>query len=98
MHLYKTKWIVLLLILASFKKGIGQEGYFPPVGDTMYFLVDRMPENVSVNDRGSHARWDISMAKAHFLMPVVAVNTAEVTGVDHLLATNYEKNSDTDYI
>jgi len=89
MHLYKTKWIVLLLILASFKKGIGQEGYFPPVGDTMYFLVDRMPENVSVNDRGSHARWDISMAKAPFLRPVVAVNPAEVTGVDHFPETNY---------
>ncbi len=56
------------------KYGLGQTDYFPPVGDTMYFLADRMPDNVSMNDHNRHSRWDISMAKAPYLRPVVPMD------------------------
>jgi len=94
MHFYKTTWIVLLLLIwISGGKIYGQEDYFPSVGDTLFFLVDRVPENILVSDRGSHSRWDISMAKAPFLRPVVPVHPADEEGGAYFPESNYALKS-----
>lgn len=69
--------------------GWSQAGYFPGVGDTLYFLVDRMPENVSINDNSRHSRWDLSMAKAPYLRPVIPVYPGASKGGLYFPEANY---------
>ncbi len=71
------------------RHGWSQAGYFPKQGDTLYFLVDRMPDNVSIADHSRHSRWDLSMAKAPYLRPVVPVHPGRAEGNSHFPQADY---------
>lgn len=75
-----------LLLLCN---GYSQKNYFPEPGDTLYYIVDRNPRDVSIDDENRHATWDISMAKAPFLRPVVPVDPKSVEGNLHFQEADY---------
>lgn len=81
--------ILLGIFLLGTMYGSSQSEYFPAVGDTLYFLVDRMPDNITINDHNRHSRWDISMAKAPYLRPVVPVNPGDAAGSSHFPDADY---------
>lgn len=81
--------LLFFLILALADPANGQTDYFPAVGDTMYFLVDQVPENIDVSDRGSFAHWDLSMARAPFLRPIVSVSPGDTPAGDQFPESNF---------
>lgn len=68
---------------------MGQAGYFPMEGDTMHFLVDRAPENISIDNTDRRSVWDISQAKAPYLRPVVPVDPESIGEGAHFPGANY---------
>lgn len=70
-------------------KGWSQSGYFPAVGDSMYIMVDRIPENISIDQQGLHSTWDISLAKAPFLRPVIPVSPENEPTGKHFPESDY---------
>ncbi|WP_236972618.1 T9SS type A sorting domain-containing protein [Membranihabitans marinus] len=45
------------------------QNWMPSLGDSMFMLVDRIPQNILVGDEGQNATYDVSVARAPFLRP-----------------------------
>ncbi len=81
--------VFIALIVLSGRYTYGQSNYFPPVGDTMYVLVDRAPEYFDLYRFQNQPIWDISSVKAPYLRAVVPVEVSGLSESMHFTGSNY---------
>lgn len=77
------------VIILSARYGHGQSDYFPEVGDTLYYLVDRAPDNLEIDEYNRRSIWDISLANAPYLRPVIPLDPEMLEESENFPGTNY---------
>lgn len=85
-------FIALIILLARYSQG--QSDYFPKPGDTLYYLVDRAPENINIDGYNRQPIWDISLAKAPYLRPVIPVDPTKIEESGNFPGANYALRMD----
>lgn len=86
--------VLIALIVLSGRYAIGQDNYFPEVGDTLYILVDRAPEYLDLDKYQHRPTWDISTVKAPYLRPIVPLNPTTTPHAEHFPGANYALHMD----